>query len=249
MKQHIIRFGVLLLAALGVAQADPVRILPLGDSLTAQGEARQALYDQLSTEGYDFVFVGSQGADPLRHEGHGGYTIGPDESQPGNLSDNVSSWIPAARPDIILLLVGNNDYNGKAGVDPAGAPARLTALLDKIHHLAPNATIIVASVLKIAFVDDYAGALNREIPAIVHQQQEAGHKVIFADLHGEVDLIKGSPPFDGLDSDYVDGTHLNARGGKKLASGWLAYLKPILDSSVNKKDAAESPSPGGYSGH
>jgi len=238
MKHIMYRLMPLLLISLAIpaiAFADPVRILPLGDSLTAQGEARKALYDQLTAAGYDFVFVGSQGAEPLRHEGHGGYTIGPDESQPGNLSDNVGAWIPAARPDIIMLLVGNNDYNGKPGVDPAGAPARLGALLDKVHDLAPDATVLVGSVLKIAFVDDYAAALNQEIPEIVRQQQAAGHKVVFADLHNEVDLIKGAPPYNGADSDYVDGTHLNVSGGNKLAAGWFAHLKPILGSSTNKK--------------
>lgn len=210
------------------AMASPVKVMMLGDSLTAQGEGRKALYDRLMADGYAVEFVGSQGAPPFRHEGHGGYTIGPDQSAPGSLFANVDAWVPAAQPDVIMLLVGNNDYNGKPGVDPAHAPERLTALLDKITTLAPQATVVVGSVLKIAWADDYAGALNRVLPEIVKQQQAAGHKVLYADLHNEVDLKKGSPPYKGPDGDYVDGTHLNASGGKKLGDCWYAHLQPLL---------------------
>lgn len=210
------------------ALAVPARVMMLGDSLTAQGEGRKVLNDRLMAEGYAVEFVGSQGAPPLRHEGHGGFTIGPDQSEPGSLFANVDAWVPAAQPDVIMLLVGNNDYNGKPGVDPTRAPERLAALLDKITTLAPQATVVVGSVLKIAWADNYAGALNREIPEIVKRQQAAGRKVLYADLHDEVDLKKGAPPYKGPDGDFVDGTHLNASGAKKLGDSWYAHLQPLL---------------------
>lgn len=222
--------------------AAPVRIMLLGDSLTAQMEARKMLYDQLTAEKCDFEFVGSQGFNQFpgdRHEGHGGFTIGPDQSEPGNLFNNVDAWIPAAQPDVIMLLVGNNDYNGKAGVDPATAPERLSALIEKIATLAPRATILVGSVLKIAWVDDYAGELNRNMPRIVKAQQASGRNVQFVDLHEEIDLKKSAqPPYDGPDGDYVDGTHLNATGAQKLAAGWYAHLRPLLSPSQNINTAS-----------
>ena len=213
--------------------AAKTRILLLGDSLTAQGEGRRPLYERLTAEGYAFEFVGTQGEAPLCHEGHGGFTIGPDQSAPGNLSDHIEEWIRVARPDVILLMVGNNDYNGKPGVDPAGAPERLAALLDKIMTLAPSSDVIVANVLKIAFVDDYAGALNDRVPAIVQDLREKGRRVHFADLNAEVDLVKGAPPFNGPDSDYSDGTHLNAKGGQKLAAARYAHLIRFLQRPTN----------------
>lgn len=230
MKIHTIRIlaAALFLAAAWPAMAAPVRVMMLGDSLTLQGEGRIPLRDRLVAEGYEVEFVGSEGADPYKHEGHGGYTIGPDQSKPGSLFDNVEKWIPAARPDVIFLLVGNNDFNGKAGVDPAGAPERLRALLEKIATLAPKAEIIVSTGLKIAFVEDYAGALNRKIPGIVEDLGKKGLHVHLADLNTEVDLVKGAPPYKGPDSDYSDGTHLNAAGGKKLADARYAHLVPFL---------------------
>jgi lysophospholipase L1-like esterase len=206
----------------------PTKIMLLGDSLTAQGEGRWPLHERLAKEGYSFEFVGSMGEAPLRHEGHNGFTIGPDQSQPGNLSDNVETWIRAARPDVIFLLVGNNDFNGKPGVDPAGAPERLTALLEKITSLAPDAEVIVSTGLKIAIAEDYAGALNRRIPGIVSHLKEKGLRVHLADLNTEVSLIKGAPPFNGPDGDYADGTHMNKSGGQKVADARYVHLVPFL---------------------
>lgn len=227
-----VRRTVAALAALALSAAvfatPPVRIMQLGDSLTAQSDARKFLHDQLTADGFSFEFVGSKGGAPLRHEGHGGYTIGPDDSKPGSLFSNIDQWIPAARPDIITVLVGNNDYNGKPGVEPATAPERMTAFLERLHELAPQATILVSSVLKIAWKDDYAGPLNRALPEIIKKQQAAGRSVIFVDLHTEVDLLKGERPYDKPGGDYIDGTHLNASGGQKLADGWYAHLKPLL---------------------
>lgn len=226
-------FGTFMLALLAGAAglgATPVRIMPLGDSLTAQGEARQFLKEKLTAAGFSFEFVGSQGGPELRHEGHSGYTIGPDTSKPGSLADNIATWIPDAKPDVILLLIGNNDYNTKAGSLPETAPERLATLLERICDLAPHATVIVSTVLKIAAVEDYAGALNRTIPETVAKLRAAGRQVEFADLHNEVDLIKGSQPNNGPDSDFVDGTHLNSKGARKLADGWFSHLKPVLEA-------------------
>lgn len=231
------RIFTLFLAAIAFslsAMAEPVRIMPLGDSLTAQGEARAALAEHLRAGGFSYEFVGSQGTAPLLHEGHSGFTIGPDQSRPGNLSDHLEEWVKAARPNVILLLVGNNDYNGKAGVDPATAPERLKALLTRLVELAPNATIIVGSVLKIAWKEDYAGALNRTIQDTVAELRAKGHQVLFADLNREVDLVKGAPPFTNPGGDYVDGTHLNAQGARKLADAWYAHLQPVLAAASHE---------------
>lgn len=217
-----------LAAACAHAGERPTRIMLLGDSLTAQGEGRWPLRDRLATEGYSFEFVGSMGEAPLCHEGHNGFTIGPDQSLPGNLADNVETWIRAAQPDVIFLLVGNNDFNGKPGVDPAGAPERLSALVENITSIAPKAEVIVSTGLKIATVEDYAGALNRRIPEIVTSLQKKGLRVHLADLNVDVNLIKGAPPFNGPDGDYADGTHVNESGGRKVADARYACLVPFL---------------------
>jgi hypothetical protein len=96
--------------AASAACADPLRIMPLGDSITAgyddfnqtPGGYRTTLYGLLDAAGYDFDFVGSLQTNPgpipdNDHEGHGGYTL----LQIGQIA---GPSIVATQPDVILLL-------------------------------------------------------------------------------------------------------------------------------------------------
>ena len=105
----------------------PVRILPLGDSLTygllpnpaSEDSYRGHLFRSLTQLGYSIDLVGPNhsplglGGDP-DHAGFGGYTIGPDRSvdyrgTPANLGKLVGEWVPALNPDVIILDIGAND--------------------------------------------------------------------------------------------------------------------------------------------
>src|SRR6478736_2531080 len=70
------------------ARAEPLRIMPLGDSITTgndnfnqtPGGYRTTLFNLLSGAGYDFDFVGSLSDNPgpipdNDHEGHGGFQL------------------------------------------------------------------------------------------------------------------------------------------------------------------------------
>ena len=82
----------------------PWRIMPLGDSLTegdypdGHQSYRGYLERMLRESGYEFDFVGTQwrlghGGTDYEHEGHGGFTIGPDDSMsagwPANIYDRL----------------------------------------------------------------------------------------------------------------------------------------------------------------
>ena len=121
---------------LPVAQAapPPVRILPLGDSITdgvpVAGGYRAPLYQLLTNAGFKVDFVGNlsnnsaAGLPDPNHEGHSGYRI--DQIDAGFLG-----WINAvADPDVILLLIGTNDYG--QGQDTAHATNRLDHLISRI---------------------------------------------------------------------------------------------------------------------
>jgi hypothetical protein len=58
--------------------------------------------------------------------------------------------------------------------------------------------------------------------------QGEGRRPLHDRLVAEGFAFKGAPPFNKPGGDYADGTHLNASGGKKLADGWFAHLKPSL---------------------
>lgn len=133
--------------------AGVVRILPLGDSMTAGSEAdpagfrsfRGALYRRLVDAGVSVDFIGSQasipaiGGDP-DHAGYSGAWIGP-----GGSSNNLSDRLPAERvrpdPDIIILAMGWNSVYRESGV--AGAKYRNFVTL--IAREMPESQLVLAT--------------------------------------------------------------------------------------------------------
>src|SRR5882672_12722085 len=124
-KSSLYAFAAALLVAVSLVVARPalsatapVRIMPLGDSITAgPGCWRAMLWHQLQTTGYTNIdFVGGVsdggGCNPgysydWDHEGHGGYAA-------TGIADNnqLPPWLSAARPDIVLMHLGTNDMWG-----------------------------------------------------------------------------------------------------------------------------------------
>ena len=99
------------------AQCDPVRIMPLGDSLTTGsggdpnviGGYREPLYNLLTGDGYNIDFVGSRTDYPntipptdLDHEGWPGKTT-------DTMEINIYNWLGLNEADIILVHTGTND--------------------------------------------------------------------------------------------------------------------------------------------
>ena len=210
--------------------------MPLGDSLTAFPDSyRGPLFRQLQTLGYKVDFVGSLSWEPTGGgdpdgEGHGGYTIGPDEKldsegKPGNLAQNIDTWIPAAKPDIILLTIGTNDLSANS-VKAAAAPAKLKALVEHIASTYPAVKLVVGDIPPNIYnvkapadtkaVNDLARALGTV---------SATDNIFYGDTYNM--LIKlGFDPTTGLS----DGTHFTAAAGETFAKAWLPALQPVLDA-------------------
>ena len=239
-----------------------IRVMPVGDSLTEGGGVgghvsyRADLYRRLVEEGYAVDFVGSQkdavpGVPEPDNEGHGGYTIGPDTNRfctrdldgaascnetTFNISDHVDDWLAAAKPDVVLLLIGVNDNftepvaPGASGIvrtqSPADAPTKLAALVSKIRAKVPGSVVIVASLIPTP--------LDAVWPAVPQLRSTAESlatlsdgRIRFADL--------GSVVLDA--KDYVEGDqiHLAASGAAKVAEGWLVPLRSVLDQLESAK--------------
>src|SRR5688500_15151682 len=131
--------------------AAPVRIMPLGDSITAgPGCWRAMLWNRLQTNGYanvDFVGGVSGGgcnygySYDVDHEGHGGYSA-------TGIADNnqLPPWLAAARPDIVLMHLGTNDMWG--GYIPTDTKiAAFTKLVGQMRANNPNVKILVAQII------------------------------------------------------------------------------------------------------
>jgi lysophospholipase L1-like esterase len=224
-----------LLAATAAHAATPVRILPLGDSLTDNFPGYRApLFQKLAAAGHAVEFVGPKKNDPrdglpeaaLRHAGHGGFVIGPGPSKAdawsngkGNLFDNIDSWLQS-QPDLVLLLIGTNDFFNivdQPDYQPnRDAPARLGALLDKIHAASPKSIILVSSVLPVEWDKNFASGINRALPELVAARPYAR----FADLATTAGFTSGDWSSDKL--------HPSPAGYAKMADAWFAALAPLL---------------------
>ncbi len=226
------RATLLLVAAVMFSQgpraeaAQPVAIMPLGDSITRgsmghpqyhPGGYRTQLFRQLRAEGFFVDFVGSQQTNPnpkhlpdADHEGHKGFRI-------DQIDREIVGWLDDAKPDVVLLLIGANDVNQNH--DLRRAPERLETLIRKITAHASAPRLIVAQIpgstdrVKDARIVEY----NRAIPVIVARQRAAGGKVTTVDLYGVV----------AHPDDFANFLHPNAAGYDHIADAWFKAIAEL----------------------
>jgi len=208
--------------------APPFRIMPLGDSITdgvgAVGGYRLRLYQLMTNAGFNVDFVGTQndngapGLPDSDHEGHSGYRI--DQIDAGLLGYFGQN----ADPDIILVLIGTNDYG--QGYDTPHATNRLEALIVKIATNRPFAKVIVANLLVRGepYNTQIQRTFNPFVPGIVARQAALGRQVYFTDLRSAVPL-----------ADFPDQLHPGALGYSKMATNWFNAITSLFtpDGSTN----------------
>jgi lysophospholipase L1-like esterase len=203
-------------AAAAAVTTRPIRVMPLGDSITyGQGSPtlssyRAALWQRLVGQaGYAIDFVGSQhnGALPdVDNEGHSGWRI-------DNIAGSVNGWLATYQPDVVLLHIGTNDMNQNYQV--ATAPDRLGALIDQILAARPAARVVVAKIIPALdpTIQSRINAFNAAVPAVVAAR---GARASLVDL---------SPL---VATDLNDTLHPNDTGYAKMAARWYSGLVPVL---------------------
>ncbi|MBE3560842.1 MAG: SGNH hydrolase [Ktedonobacteraceae bacterium] len=206
----------------------PVRILPLGDSLTAgvtggdpagyHGGYRLRLWEDCKAAGWNIHFVGSTDSGPANlpdraHEGHPGWRT-------DQISSRVVGWLKRYQPQIILLHIGTNDLI--QGYSASVASARLNGLVNQITTTLPSATLIVAQIIPIdtAKLRPEVIQYNRFIPTLVQRLAEQGKHIRYVDMYDAVPV-----------NDLVDHIHPNADGYYRMAQVWFQALKPLLSSA------------------
>jgi lysophospholipase L1-like esterase len=203
-----------------------MRILPVGDSITCgvsspaniPGGYRTLLASLLNNFGYNVTFTGLLNVNnppgvTAWHEGHSGAEIaGVDYCMQG-VFDSTDD------PDIILLLLGTNDYNNGIG---AGATNRLDQMITHLATNRPNAKIIVANLLlrtdNATLNSQITSTFNPFIPGIVAAHAALGQQVYFTDLRSAVTSA-------GLSS---DGIHPNASGYACMATNWFNAITNVI---------------------
>ena len=86
-----------------------LRVLTLGDSITAMFRYQPFLREKLKADGIEATFVGSSGEGANKHEGHSGWSI-------GQIEDNAVKYISESNADVVLLQIGVNNMNHGLGL-------------------------------------------------------------------------------------------------------------------------------------
>ena len=223
--------------------SEPCKILPLGDSITwginYGGGYRIKLFTHTSADNKKITFLGYDTANPPsaavlsalgtassswvgKHEGHSGWTIQQDDdlvtgkSTATNDSVNYKGKKVVAdfSPNIVLIHLGTNDMYQT----PAGAPDRLGTLIDHVVADAPNALVVVSSIIPFPSGAAAVDTFNKAVPGVVKTRTDAGKHVIYVDMFA---ALKTSD----LGSDMV---HPNEGGYEKMAVVWYNAIKPYL---------------------
>ena len=260
MKKHLqSMFLVVALMIAGVVSmaqaAEPLRILCLGDSITAgytdnpkwdvpfEFGYRSGLYKRLTEAGYSFKFVGAcqepwNGAfgipknmpvldlRKLDQDHHRGY--GGWGTQ--GILDHIREWLAADKPDIVLLMAGINDGGS------AAARKNLEQIIQAIVTANPATDVIVAQITPMANFSQTIVDYNIYIrDTLVPTYKSQGKHVSTVDQYANM-VVK-----DSIDTKrFSNGiNHPNAEAYERMAQTWfdgMVLVRP-LDKSKSKKPA------------
>jgi hypothetical protein len=212
-------------AAPAVSAAAPVRIMPLGDSITAgPGCWRALLWDRLQKTGFTNIdFVGTQMGGGCSvpfdedHEGHAGMAA------TGIADQNLlPGWLAATTPDIVLMHLGTNDMWGGT-IPTAAILTAYSKLVDQMRASNPNMKIIVAQIIPMnppscTVCAQEVVALDAAIPAWAAGKTTAQSPITVVDQ------------WTGFNSatDSVDGVHPNDIGFQKMSDRWYPAVAAAL---------------------
>ena len=248
---------VAMLAALGFALAQPaqsatapVRIMPLGDSITASpGCWRAILWHDLQTNGYTNVdFVGSILGNGCNY----GYSYDPDnEGHAGYLATNIANqnqlpgWLSTAHPDVVLMHLGTNDV--WSHLSTSTILAAYTKLVGQMRASNPNMKILVAQILPM----NPSGCSTCASGVISLDQAIPGWAAGLTTAQSPITVVDQWTGFNDATDTIGDGVHPNDTGFQKMAARWYPPLAHVLDglnpqpspsTSVSSSTSA-SPSP------
>ncbi|CAK7231388.1 hypothetical protein SEUCBS140593_007908 [Sporothrix eucalyptigena] len=238
MACHVFGFMLALVASLFVlidttSAASPVRIMPLGDSITGSpGCWRALLWRKLQDAGItNTKFVGTLPGQDCgfaydgANEGHGGFLAS------GIVAKNqLPGWLAQTHPDIVLMHLGTNDVWNNA--PPELITGNFSVLVDQMRASNPKMRILVAQILPMA---PTRPANCPDCPARVAAFNK--EVVAWADARNKNDTA--SVPLTVVDcwtgfddaTDTIDGVHPNSAGNAKLAASWFGPLVAAIKAS------------------
>jgi len=247
----------------------PIRIMPLGDSITYDNNIddvinprptglrtayRQPLWLKLTQDGgYAVDFVGSvvAGQDVVPafdpdNEGHPGW-------RGEDIADNIYGWLHDNPADIILLHIGTNDLNQNNNDTSA---ADVQDILDEIDRYEDNygvaVTVFLARIINTANHicpnGSYTTTFNDNVAAMVLGRPS--DKIVMVDMECGAGLDYGVDTTDPYAYDMYDFLHPNPSGYAKMAQVWFnslaAYLGTAGQGSINIVKATQPAGGAGF---
>jgi acyl-CoA thioesterase I len=212
------------------AAGGPLRVMPLGDSITeaavGHNSYRRNLWFSLNDAGCQVDFVGSQqgvfgapsapnGDFDQDHEGHWGWRI-------DQIASQVSDYVAIASPDIVLIHLGSNDIF--QGENPASVAQELGDLIDRIRAAGPETRIILAKLIPASYRSESIVALNARIDSVVSSRN-------YPSFYPPVIVVDQASGY-WLNDNY-DGVHPAPSGEAKLASRWSQAIVAFRISPVS----------------
>lgn len=222
----------LLSLPLGVkAQSGPIRITPLGDSLTSslngQASYRYFLWKKLNNAGLRVDFVGTSwgvgdgssgiyGDFDQDHEGHAGATT-------DFILYGLDSWLPQTQPEVVLLCIGGNDFvEGRSWTE---ALRNTRQIIKKLRAFNPRIQIFWATLPPDR---DYKGKTRNYNSGVFQFASSMSTKKSPIKV---VDLTSNFYP----SVDTVDGDHPSESGERKFANRFFNALVPNLRSLQKRR--------------
>ena len=207
-------------ASVAPTAAEPLLVMPIGDSITAGPYYRLPLARAVTEDEQCHVdFVGTftgvgdvgdldvTGLD-LDHQSVGGAT-----------SDQIVNFVGEAlgeiTPDVALVYVGTNDFYNE--VDRDATIENLEALIERLRSGNPRVRVLLAEIMPAIGVEDGVAALNARIAEIGDRLDSSASAVEVLDFATDVDV----------ESDLIDGVHPNRRRSATMADIWAGSLAPL----------------------
>jgi len=221
--------AILILLASGLLQGAlagglPVRILPVGDSIThgwysgigtnALNSYRRELKNLLIADGHSVDFVGSLADGDFpdnQHDGHDGWHADHD-TKTNRILGHVAGWMAATEADIVLLHIGTNDLNG----NDTGTVAEVSAVIDEIQTANSHATVVLALIIGVKGDLSLQAAIstfNSNLNSMAHARISGGDDLLVVDMGNGAGIDYGSP-------DMNDRLHPSQLGYDKMATNW-----------------------------
>jgi lysophospholipase L1-like esterase len=200
-----------------------VKVMVLGDSISAgaQDEVmdgyRRDLLQKLPDYPIDYVGSYSRGDDKLADkdmQAEGGACIRSTPCASTNMYDQTAGWISAAKPNVVIMQGGGNDYCcGNQNKPDSVVIQAMTDWINLIWATKPDVYIVVIGMI------DYHYGYKDWIPKYVARQAALGKHIYFVS-------------FDQVAT--YDTVHPNVMGYQQLADRLAPVVKPIFNELLGR---------------